>query len=186
MANEFLNEEYRRRSKTGLTKRLFRHITTDKDNITFDTGRFVVVVLAGLVIFTVLLLAAIAVAIVWWNEKKFDFQGFGVGVASIFGGFATLLGAFAAYVAMDARSKAGQEVQQFPAPPVTYPATVSPYPGGPAYQGVYQSPYGGQPPTVVNTQVQLNGQEEGGEQGAVPVAPPVAQPKQVVVIPKKP
>jgi len=171
----------------GLTGRIFKHITTDRDNVTFDTGRFVVVVLAGLVIFTVLLLSGIAISVVWWNEKKFDFQGFGVGVASIFGGFATLLGAFAAYVAMDTRKQAGQEVAMITPPPVTYPAPVQ---GGGYGGGGYGGLGGGQQPAVtVNNQIQTGDDDQGAQ---VPInvqpAPQVGPtgPKQVVVIPKRP
>jgi len=111
----------------GPKGQIFKHITTDYDNITFDTGRFIVVVLAGLVIFTVMLLSAIAVVTVFWENKSFDFQSFGIGVASIFGGFATLLGAFAAYVAMDTRKSQGHEMTVLPAPVVTYPTPIQPY-----------------------------------------------------------
>ena len=109
----------------------WKHISTDRDNETFDTGRSLVIV----VILSMIFMESWDVI---WHGTKFDPQSFGTGVAAILVGLG-------AYVFGDTKNQV---------PPGQYPGQYGGMPGqyggrggfggqfGGGYGGAYNHPYG--------------------------------------------
>jgi purine-cytosine permease-like protein len=84
----------------------FKYAITDYDNVTVDTGRLIVTWIGLLVGVTMMTLLGMAVAMMVMSDTHaFDFQAFGMAVGAILAGFGTLLGAFAAYIMLDNKSR---------------------------------------------------------------------------------
>jgi hypothetical protein len=85
---------------------VLKQALTDHDNVTFDTGRIVVVGAGVLVAIVVLgMVVGAVLTVIFSPDHKIDFQNFGVGIGAVMTGFAALLAAYWPYASGDAKGK---------------------------------------------------------------------------------